>query len=287
MRKLLLVFAASLLCVAANAGKILTDSLYSSVLGRQMRFNVYLPDGFGRDASERYPSVYLLHGLYGNYTDWNKLGNMKPVADELIGTGEACRMVIIMPDAGGKDIHKVHNGYFNVPGWSYEDFFFSELMPYAESKYNCFSDKSHRAIMGLSMGGGGSAVYAQKYPELFSSCYAISAWLDQPDFDQKGKSMTEDCYYWTCRSVRENSALDYVDKASAAQLDALRGVRWFLDCGDDDFLLQLSMDLHMKMKAAGVKSELRVRNGAHTWEYWHTALRLALPFVSDGFGRQN
>ena len=51
-----------------------------------------------------------------------------------------------------------------------------------------------------------------------------------------------------------------------------------------DFLLQLSMDFHMKMREVKVHNELRVRNGVHNWEYWHLALRMSLPFASRNFG---
>ena len=66
---------------------------------------------------------------------------------------------------------------------------------------------------------------------------------------------------------------------------ALKAVKWFLDCGDDDFLLPQSESLHQKMKARGIKCELRVRDGAHRWEYWHSALTTALPFASRNFER--
>ena len=85
---------------------------------------------------------------------------------------ERALMVIVMPNAGGKDVVHVPNGYFDVEGWSYERFFFEELIPYIEQKYAIVADKSHRAISGLSMGGGGSVVYCQHHPEMFSSCYA-------------------------------------------------------------------------------------------------------------------
>ncbi|MBQ2151361.1 MAG: esterase family protein, partial [Bacteroidales bacterium] len=79
--------------------------------------------------------------------------------------------------------------------------------------------------------------------------------------------------------------LDFMDNADEATLEKLRTVKWFIDCGDDDFLVALSFQLHMKMKAAKVKSELRVRNGVHNWEYWHGSLRLALPFASRNFDK--
>jgi S-formylglutathione hydrolase FrmB len=94
---------------------------------------------------------------------------------------------------------------------------------------------------------------------------------------------TIDKLYYVREAVKQYSALDFVDNADKATLEKLRTVAWFIDCGDDDFLLHLNYGLHMKMKKAGVHSELRVRNGVHNWEYWHTALRLSIPFASRNF----
>ncbi len=273
----------SLASVTARAGKIVTDSIDSKILGAEVKYNVYLPDGFDK-TDKLYPVVYLLHGLSDTYEAWQTKGNMQIVVDELIGSGEADEMVIIMPNAGGPDIHNTWNGYFNMPGWNYEDFFFKEFVPAVEKKYRVIGDKSHRAVMGLSMGGGGSTVYCQRHPDMFSSCYAMSAWLDNKD-PLEGPDPKKDKLFYVGESVRQHSALDFIDNADEATLEALRTVKWFFDCGDDDFLVQLSFDLHMKMKAKKVKDELRVRNGVHNWEYWHTALRTSLPFASRNFER--
>lgn len=268
--------------LSARAGKVVTDSLSSSILGKQVKYNVYLPDGFDKSGKE-YPVVYLLHGLSDDYSAWVTKGNMQTVVDELIGTGEAREMVIIMPNAGGPDVHHVQNGYFNMPGCRYEDFFFGEFVPAVEKKYRIVSDKGHRAVMGLSMGGGGSTVYAQRHPDMFSSCYAMSAWLDNKMRQVGGDNMEEDCLYIVSKAVSDHSALDFIDNADEKTLDALRTVKWFIDCGDDDFLMDINVAFHQKMRNRGVKSELRVRNGIHNWEYWHLALRLALPFASRNF----
>lgn len=269
--------------VSAFAGKIVTDSIYSKTLNFTHKYNVYLPDGYDK-SDQKYPVVYLLHGMYGGYSDWAKMGNMKLVADELISSGEACPMVIVMPNAGDWDIYKVQNGYFNIPGWNYEDFFFKEFMPEVESKYRILGDKYHRAIMGLSMGGGGCVVYCQKHPEDFCACYAMSAWLDTKSLNDE-KADKGDMLYTLNRSVRENSALDFVENADAATVEKLRSIKWFIDCGDEDHLLDQNVTFYQKMRAKKIKAELRVRNSGHNWEYWHTALRLALPFASRSFAK--
>ena len=282
MKKVISLLLGLVVAAAALAqSKIVTESVQSQLLGCEQKYNVYLPDGY--DAGKSYPVIYLLHGLYGDYTDWVKQGNMRIVADELIGTGELRPVVIVMPNAGNADVHHYQNGYFNVENWPYEDFFFQELLPAVEQKYACGGSKGRRAIMGLSMGGGGSIAYAQRHPELFSSSYGMSAWLDNKQSEVNEGMDPSSKLILTANAVREHSALDFMDKADPATIDRLKTVQWFLDCGDDDDLMPLSMDLYRKMKKAGLRSELRVRNGAHTWEYWHTALRLSLPFASRNF----
>ena len=282
MKKVILFFCLAMLSISARAGKVVTDSLQSNVLGAQVKYNVYLPDGFGQ-TEKTYPVVYLLHGLSDDYTAWVRNGNMQLVADELIGTGEACEMVIVMPNAGGADTRNIWNGYFNMPGWRYEDFFFQEFIPAVEAKYRIAGDKGHRAIMGLSMGGGGSAVYCQRHPDMFSSCYAMSAWLDNANDEVWPLDSPKDCLYYVANAVHDHSALDFTDKADEDTLERLRTVAWFIDCGDDDFLFDLSVAFYQKMRDRGVKSEFRVRNGVHNWEYWHLALRQALPFAARNF----
>ena len=261
--------------------KIVEDSIESGILGEQVKVNVYLPTGFDSSADRLYPVVYLLHGLYGAHTDWDQRGHMKDIVDELTASGEIPRMVIIMPDAGDPDAHNNWNGYFNMPGHRYEDFFFGELIPIMETRYKVRSDKAHRAIMGLSMGGGGSTVYAQRHPDMFSSCYAMSAWLDQEN--PRGDD-PEDKLYIVCKSVHDHSAVKFVEDADEATVEKLKSVKWFFDCGDDDNLVFLSMDIFKNMRSKGIPCELRVRDGWHSWEYWHQALRLSLPFASRNFG---
>ena len=283
MKKAFFLFALLLCATLAQAGRIVTDSIQSSILGATVKFNVYLPSGFER-SQDKLPVVYLLHGLTDTYTAWDQKGRMLEVADELIETGEAAPMVIIMPNAGGPDVNNIPNGYFNMPGWAYEDFFFQELLPTAESKYRGIGDKAHRAIMGLSMGGGGSVGYCQSHPDMFSSCYAMSPWLTS-ESGALSPSGEKTRMYYTSEAVKEHSALDFIDRADDATKQQMRTVKWFVDCGDDDFLLGSAFEFYKKMRLANIKAELRVRNGVHNWEYWHYALRTALPFATRGFGK--
>lgn len=269
-------------CVSCWAGRVVTDTIHSKVLGEDVLYNIYLPNGFHEHADARYPVVYLLHGLSDDYKAWRDKGQMQTVADELIESGEAVPMIIVMPNAGGLDTENTWNGYFNMPGWAYEDFFFQELLPQVETKYRAIGDKQHRAVMGLSMGGGGSTVYCQRHPEMFSSCYAMSAWLDNPQ-NNVGSGNGKNKRWYVCEAVKEHSALRFLQEADDETVQKLRTVKWFFDCGDDDFLFDLSVRIHQLMREKRIKDELRIRNGVHNWEYWHQALRMALPFASREF----
>lgn len=257
-----------------------TDSVKSDVLGVWVKYNVYYPQSYNGSGTLKYPILYLLHGLSDYYGSWNDNAQLGDVADELLGEGKICEMIIVMPNAGGPDTRNTWNGYFNMPGWHYESFFFDEFVPAVETKYNAGGEKGLRAISGLSMGGGGSTVYCQKHPEMFSSCYAMSAWLESSSSIQESNINK---LYYVIKAVGENSAIRFVENAEENVLERLRSVKWFFDIGDDDFLLEQSEKLHLIMRNRHIRAELRIRDGIHNWRYWKSALNQSLPFASNNF----
>ena len=278
----LIVLLAGLVFALPTQAAILRDSLHSDILGVEKYYTVYVPQSFKSDAQAHYPILYLLHGLTDNDRAWTEKGQMERVMDELIAVGEIPPMVVIMPNAGDRDTRNVWNGYFNMPGWRYEDFFFQELMPIVEAKYRAGGSKEQRAVAGLSMGGGGSVGYAMGHPDLFAACYAMSAWLngekrDNVDANDKMGLLTN--------AVADHNPIALLEKADEQQLTALRTVKWYIDCGDDDFLFEQNIDLYKQLRQKRFNAQLRVRDGSHNWEYWHNALRLCLPFVSRAFGK--
>lgn len=277
-RKLFLVLLLAL--GLTSKAVVRTDSVESRILGTWVKFNVYCPNGYDSTGDKHYPVLYLLHGLSDTYVSWNNNARLGDVADELLAEGKIREMIIVMPNAGGPDTRNIWNGYFNMPGWSYEDFFFKEFMPAVEKRYHVKSAKGCRAISGLSMGGGGSTVYCQKHPEAFSSCYAMSAWLDDSRSIQEA---TVNKLHHVVNAVRENSAIKFVESADEAALEKLRDIKWYFDVGDDDFLLDQTERLHLLMRSKRVKARLRVREGAHNWLFWKAALYESLPFASRNF----
>lgn len=254
--------------------------LHSEVLGADREYSVYLPKSYDREPERTYPVLYLLHGMTDTNRHWYERGHVQDVADQVMDAREAQEMIIVTPNAGGPVDEGNWNGYFNMPGWAYEDFFFGEFVPYIESAYRVKADRGHRAIAGLSMGGGGATGYAQHHPEMFCAAYAMSALMNIPQTGAVPPGNPDDKIALLTKAVQQNSCIAFVAEADDARKQALRSLEWFVDCGDDDFLLDRNIEFFQAMRAAGIPCQFRVRDGGHTWEYWHSALYNALPFVS-------
>lgn len=276
-----LFFSLSFLMMA-QTGKVYDNlSMNSEILKMERKFAIYLPPGY--ETSQRdYPVLYLLHGAGDNHTGWVQFGEVLHIADKAILEGSATAMIVVMPDADTGQ-----RGYFNnIKGdWQYEDFFFQELMPFVEKEYRIKKEKRYRAIAGLSMGGGGSFVYALRHPELFSSACPLSAYCGPLSMEEMNsyklregmKDVTDkelEAYY------KKHSVLDMVVNMPDEQKKA---VRWFIDCGDDDFLYEGNSLVHIAMNKNDIPHEYRVRNGGHTWTYWRDSLPVVLSFISDAF----
>lgn len=266
----------------SQTGKVMDNlSMTSKILKMERKYAVYLPPDY--ETSQRsYPVLYLLHGSGDDQTGWVQFGEVLHIADKAINQGKATPMIIVMPDA-----NTGQRGYFNDPKgeWRYEDFFFEEFIPYVEQQFRIKGEKRYRAVAGLSMGGGGSFVYALRHPELFSSACPLSASVGSLSLEkareniaQRGISnITEaeiETYY------KRNSVLPLLE---ALQEDQRKAVRWYIDCGDDDFLFEGNSLVHIAMRKRDIPHEFRIRDGGHTWTYWRTSLPEVLSFISDAF----
>ena len=268
-------------------GKVLEqETITSNILGRSVKYTIYLPADY--DVSQRsYPVVYLLHGFTDDNTGWLQFGEINRYADKAIEDGIIPPMIIVMPNGDSSWYINSYDGKEN-----YEDFFIKEFMPFIEKKYRIKAQKRYRGIAGLSMGGYGTLIYSLKYPELFAAAAPLSAGIfssdeltAQPDqnyanvfarvFGRNLKANDRLTNQWY-----SNSVLDIVANKSA---DDLKKVRYWIDCGDDDFLTKGNCLLHIALTDKHVPHEFRVRDGAHNWTYWRTGITDALHFIGDSF----
>ncbi|MDA8871368.1 esterase family protein [Flavobacteriaceae bacterium] len=265
----------------AQHGKVMDDlSLNSKILKGERKFSVYLPPDY--DSSSRsYPVLYLLHGYTDDHTGWVQFGEVLHIADKAILSGDASPMIIVMPDADTG-----LPGYTNAisGNWNYEDFFFKELMPHVEDRFRIKKEKRFRAISGLSMGGGGTFLYALHRPDLFSSAAPLSTWMGPQNLKEMEDFANRENIKFDSKNLESfldrNNPLRLVDKMEAKELNS---VRWFIDCGDDDFLYEGNSLMHIKMRDKMINHEFRIRDGGHTWTYWRTSLPTVLSFISDHF----
>lgn len=260
-------------------------TLDSKILGTKVRYTIYLP--FDYETSSRfYPVVYLLHGYTDNDMGWIQFGEANFIADEAIAKREIPAMIIAMPDAGPSWYINNYNGSVR-----YEDFFFGEFMPYIESHYRIRAEKNYRGVAGLSMGGFGTLVYAMKHPEQFAACAALSAAVNTTEqivaMDERGWARWPTTVYGpgTGEARLTEHLLSYnpIRIAETADVEKLKSVRIYLDCGDDDYLTIGNAMLHVALTKRQIPHEYRVRDGAHAWSYWRSGLLDALKFIGLGF----
>ncbi|MBK8884198.1 MAG: esterase family protein [Bacteroidales bacterium] len=267
------------LSLFAQTGKVFDNlSMQSKILKMDRKYALYLPPDY--DSSQRsYPVLYLLHGYGDDQTGWVQFGEVLNIADAAIKSGKATSMIIVMPDANTGTIGYVNDAKGN---WRYEDFFFQEFMPYIEKTYRIRPDKHYRAVAGLSMGGGGSFYFAMHHPELFSSACPLSAATDARIIDSLNN------FKYT-KGVTGKAREDYYKNYDVLSLienmpeDQKKAVRWYIDCGDDDFLFEGNSMVHIAMRKKEIPHEFRIRNGVHNWVYWRDALPVVLEFVSMAF----
>jgi len=266
----------------AQSGKVF-DNLFmkSKILKSDRKYAIYLPTDYAT-SNRSYPVLYLLHGAGDDHAGWVQFGEVNQIADKAIENGTATAMIIIMPDA-----NTGQRGYFNdLKGeWNYEDFFFQEFVPFIEKEYRIRSEKRYRAISGLSMGGGGTFVYALHHPEMFSSACPLSASCGPLTPDDAKKTLVR----MGNQNPTDDEVTAYYNKYSVLALmnnipdDQKKAVRWYIDCGDDDFLYEGNSLVHIAMRKKEIPHEFRTREGGHTWTYWRTALPAVLEFVSMTF----
>ena len=158
-------------------------------------------------------------------------------------------------------------------------------MPFIEKRYRIKSEKRYRAIAGLSMGGGGTYYYALHRPDLFRTACPLSA-SARPINKEGAKS------YMKRRGMTdasEKQVEDWLKKYNIHEIiknipeDKKKSVRWYIDCGDDDFLYEGNSLVHIAMRKNNIPHEFRIRDGQHDWTYWRHSLYDVLNFISIGF----
>jgi len=270
-------------------GRVLEHREFDSkILGHKVYYSIYLPYDYDF-SSRRYPVVYLLHGFTDDETAWVQFGEVNLAADRAIMNREIPPMIIVMPDAG---VTWYINDFQDKE--PYEDMFIREFIPFIDAQYRTRAKKEFRGISGLSMGGWGALMYAMRHSDMFAACAAFSAavWTDEEIINMEDKRY--DRFFAQLFGIQlsgQNRLNKHwrqyhpLDLAKTLPEETLKKVRWYLDCGDDDFLYKGNAALHVVLRDRNIPHEFRMRDGGHSWSYWRSGITAGLKFIGESFHR--
>ncbi len=250
------------------AASVDTVLVYSSSMQRDIKAVVVIPENPAGQKTAC-PVIYLLHGYSGNYSDWAKNTNLRPLADRY-------GFIIVCPDGG------YNSWYLDSPidsASQYETHIIKEVIPFIKKQYAVLAEK--QAVCGLSMGGHGALYLAAGNPGQFTAAGSISGGVDLTystkrwEISQKIGSYEEFPERW-----HKNSIINRIDQISKAKLSIL------IDCGVDDFFIDINRRLHQKLMKNNIDHEYIERPGKHSWQYWTNALEYHLLFFKKSFGRK-
>jgi len=213
----------------------------SKTVGTRRKMMVYTPPGYS--TAKKYPVLYLLHGIGGDETEWERFAQPENILDNLIADGKAVPMIIVLPNGRAqKDDHPTGNPFIHAPAFAaFEGDLLNDVIPTIESRYSTLTDREHRALAGLSMGGGQTLNFGFGHLDKF-------AWLGA---------------FSSAPNTKAPAALVPDPAAAKKQLKLL-----WLSCGNKDGLISISQGVHRYLKANDVPHVWNVDDQAHdpiTW----------------------
>ena len=231
----------------------------SEILGINRRLTVYTPYGYEKNTKTKYPVLYLLHGAGGDEEAWSSMGRTAQILDNLIAKGLAKPMIVVMPN-GNPNQQAAQT--FGLPTTEYDwrdpanrnlyvQSLVEEIVPFIEKNYRTVAKKSHRAIAGLSMGGGHTIAASGMYPNAFDYICPLSM----------GAKRTEEL----------DAQLQGIKKAGYKL--------YWLACGNTDFLFENANELDAALTANGLEHTYFVSEGGHVWANWRLYLNTFAPLL--------
>ncbi|PBJ15936.1 sialate O-acetylesterase [Flavobacterium sp. ACN6] len=232
---------------AVPAGKIETVSYDSKTVGTVRKATVYTPPGFNKNTN--YPVLYLLHGIGGDEKEWLNGGSPQIILDNLYAAGKLQPMIVVMPNGRAmKDDSASGNIMAPDKVQAFTDFekdLLKDLIPFIEKKYNVFKDREHRAIAGLSMGGGQSLNFGLGNLDKF-------AWIGG---------------FSSAPNTKKTEELVPNPQETKKKLKLL-----WISCGDNDWLIENSKRTHDYLFKNNVPHIYYIEPGVHDFKVWKNSL---------------
>jgi enterochelin esterase-like enzyme len=230
-----------------DRGKVETVEYDSKTVGAKRKMLVYTPPGYSKD--RKYPVLYLLHGIGDDETGWVKKGSAEVVLDNLYADKKLVPMIVVMPNGRAATDVTVNTPWDKQAKAfeAFEDDLLKDVIPYVEAHYPVQADREHRALAGLSMGGGQSLNFGLKHLDTFAWVGGFSS------------------------APNTKPAADLVTDPG----DAAKRLRLlWVSCGDQDRLMDISKRFHEALEEKKVPHVWHVDSGGHEWSVWKNDLYL-------------
>lgn len=238
----------------------------SPSLDATRRMTVYTPAGYEQNPDRRYPVFYLLHGMGGDEEAWNELGRASIILDNLIASGKAEPMIVVMPNGNANLAAAPGNtsagmyipkGEHSIAEQGKFENSVKDIIGYVDSNYRTIPDKAHRAIAGLSMGGGHSWRTSMLMPDTFDYVGLFSA-----------------AVRWSGNGVETSN--EEISEPLQRQFKNAPKLYW-IAIGKDDFLYKLNEDYRSLLDSMNIPYEYHESEGGHTWTNWRDYLVMFTP----------
>ena len=225
------------------------------------RLTIYTPAGY-EQSKEKYPVLYLLHGMGGDENAWSELGRATQIMDNLIASGKAKPMIVVMPNgnisqeaAPGESSEGLKIPSMQLPKTMDGNFetAFQDVVNFVEQNYRVKADKAHRAIAGLSMGGFHSLYISINNPNSFDYIGLFSAAI-KPRQKEVSSPIYKD----------PESKVDNLFKHSPKLL--------WMGIGNTDFLYKENADLRHYLDSKHYPYTYLETDGGHIWRNWRIYL---------------
>lgn len=235
-------------------GRIDTITYSSKTVGAKRKALIYTPPGFSKD--KKYPVLYLLHGIGGDEKEWLNGGKPQVILDNLYAENKLQPMIVVMPNgramkddrAGGNVFDSAKVQAFAI----FEKDLLDDLIPFIEKKYPVLTDKEHRAIAGLSMGGGQSLNFGLGNLDKF-------AWVGG---------------FSSAPNTKRPEELIPDPGEAKKKLKLL-----WISCGDNDGLITFSKRTHDYLAEKGVPHIYYIEPGVHDFKVWKNGLYMFSQFL--------
>jgi S-formylglutathione hydrolase FrmB len=252
-------------------GTIVEDSVVSPALsGQKKPFLVYLPPSYNtaQGLTQRYPTLYLLHGSPGKESDWFTGGKADQSADTLIALGKIPELILILPDGNGRPGHTSEWGNSFDHQQNIETYVANDLVTYVDTKYRTLARASYRGIGGLSMGGFGAMNIALHHPDVFGFVIALGGY-----YRAEGGIWGKNAAY-----MRENSPIDVLPSDRRAwRLHMYIGA-----ATKDQPYFTYAKQFVQELDHLHLPYQLDVQSGYHSWKVWQTQIYTALIWLHWG-----